>query len=275
MASENFTADPDKSRFDDFHRSRNRRSGNKPMPDWLKAALNEDTTASPNAFDDSEAYERHDEVIHHRRRNSSRLPWGAERRDRREFPLLNDSADESICYPSISQQQHHDNPQMIPNPQRRSLRRAKMPHRMLSRSGRKHSSGGGGGSGHHHRRNHSHARHHHHHSHHRHHSRNHTNSSGRVGGGGGGEMQQRNSSWRRSGRAMQGRYAGRKPTNGAHEDFLRQMMGNDELVNRERHGGDRSSTAADNKRLEDRISGSPVPNGMENPVMQKYFQDMK
>ena len=52
-----------------------------------------------------------------------------------------------------------------------------------------------------------------------------------------------------------------------HEAYLRHVIGDDELVQQrgkpqgERNEGERSN--------------SPVPNGMDNPVMQKYFNTIK
>ena len=231
-------------------------------PDWLKAAESRDGVLDGC----SDMFAGDNEII---RRFSA-----AASVKRREYPLLNDSAEESICYPSISQQQRTSK-ELVPNPLRRSLRRPIKHHRHRHRipnhqyshkEHRRH-------HGNHHRRHHSHGRlygnhtHHHHHGHRRHGgSRRHRKSSGRT----------------KSHRMV---YGGRKPVDGKHEDYIRQMVGSDELVNMSKHGNEprsldnqqmRSNEKSKHRQsLEDTLNKAPVPNGMDNPVMQKYFFNMK
>nr|XP_002122775.1 uncharacterized protein LOC100185716 [Ciona intestinalis] len=185
---------PNVSRFetDDLHRSR---GGKKSMPDWLRAALGEEV-----GQDNMEDEESQDFGPPHMTRNAT-MPSIKQK----EFPLLNTSDEESICYPSISQ-----NGGLISREAFRSRQHQTLPH---GKRRRRRSTGTGIKSHHSH--------HHGHHQHQRHHRHGSKRSSHHHG--------------RRRHHEHHHHHRGRHPPNGAHEDYLRKVMGNDELVMRGGH----------------------------------------
>ena len=237
-------------RFDDDCNSLKRQ---KSMPDWLRAALATDVGHSnDNVLLDDES-----EVILPPVKRTSFL--GAI--SPKEFPLLVHSDEESINYPSISQN----------GPGRQFYTMPAKPREGF-REGRK--------LGHHHRHRHGHSKrrkghhHHHHHrkvGHHNHHRRMH---------------HQRHHGHHREG--------GRRPINDAHEDYLRRMVENDELVNKDGSGGKsmRGFQPHNGKPIDtgkrrvipeqpisiqfpehSRWGDDTVHRGIENPIMQKYLAD--
>jgi len=228
--------DQPKSRTLDPSSNRRSHKRNK-MPDWLKAALGDDVI-NPHQMDDEE------EEGEFRRR-----PTAEELHQRREFPLLNDSeAEESVCYPSISQM-HSDGRHLVPNPMRRSQRRVSRTRTHGQRRRRSHSNDPNRIRRHQSRTLQSQqGRRRSHRGNHRHHGNHHVGNH-------------RGATWHHR------RGGNRRGIDSNHEAYLRHVIGDDELVQQrgkpqgERNEGERSN--------------SPVPNGMDNPVMQKYFNTIK
>ena len=170
------------------------------MPDWLRAALGTDVGPGDNILDDES------EIALPSMKRTSTLPVISPK----EFPLLAHSDEESINYPSVSQngtgrqfytmphKHHGDFSEMID---------FRHHHHHRSRRSKR-------------RRGHQHHHHHHHGKRilHNHHQR-HPHHNRKI--------------YHQKHHGHHHREGGRKPINDAHEDYLRRMVENDELVTRD------------------------------------------
>ena len=242
----------DGSRFndDDFNPSISRQ---KSMPDWLRAALGTDVSAGDNILDDES------EIALPSVKRTSTFPTLSPK----EFPLLAHSDEESINYPSVSQ--NGPGRQFYTMPHKHHGEFPEMEFRQPHQQHHRHRHNKRRKTHHHHGRR---PFHHHQHHHHRrmHHHRHHGH--------------------RRDG--------GRRPINDEHEDFLRRMVENDELVNRDGsvgkslrgfqpHNGKPIETGKrrvipehpisiqfpEHSRWDDDFGNQDI----KNPIMEKYLAD--
>ena len=231
------------------------------MPDWLRAALGTEVEPSDHVIDDES------EVALPRALRVSTLPDFSPK----EFPLLAHSDEESINYPSVSQNFSGKHFHTMPFNKRNLMGdnvefgkyRHRKPHLDKRKRGHQHNHHHNhhhrhfhhGKKAHHHRHNHGHRRPHHQRQHHH-------------------------------------REGGRRPISDAHEDYLRRMVENDELVVHDRPAGKSLTDPHANQRRRSgkkrvfpkRTTSIQFPeqsrwdddnklHGIQNQMMEKYLQD--
>lgn len=225
----------------------------KSMPDWLRAALGTEVEPTDHVIDDES------EVAMPRALRISKLPGVS----KKEFPLLAHSDEESINYPSVSQNYSGRQFQTMPAGKHRAngVNMEFGRHRFHKNHHGKRRKG-----------------HHHHHHHHGRRPHNHNHHHQR-------RMHHHK-------RPTQYREGGRRPMNDAHEDYLKRMVGNDELVVNDRPGAkslpgfhSHQQKNSDKKRYfpkrttsiqfpeESRWDDDNKIQVMQHQMMEKYLQD--
>ena len=248
----------DGSRFDDDNFDQSLQ-GQKSLPDWLRAALGTEVGTGDHILDDES------EVALPSVKRVSTFPS----LQPKEFPLLAHSDEESVNYPSVSQNGPGRQFYTMPNKHHGDFVEMdfKQPQKHQHRY---HHSRRKRGVYHHGRRPfHQHRHHHHHHHHHRKMHHHHHHSHRREGG--------------------------RKPINDEHENYLRRMVENDELVAKDGFSGGKSLRGFkphNGKPIEtgkrrvipehpisihfpeqSRWDDDVAHNDMHNPIMEKYLAD--